>query len=276
MASIKRRIANALSRALDVSIVRKGRVAPLFEVEHLKRFFHEFAVDCVFDVGANAGQYAEGLRELGYAGAIVSFEPIPALAALLREKSRLDDRWFVEDVALDDAVRSVTFNVMESSQFSSLKAPSQDETDRLSDHNVVAQRLELTTALLSSYFARYKTNLAFQRPFLKMDTQGNDLAVARGAGRHLAEFVGLQSELAVKRIYAASDDYRTALDFYQTAGFELSAFVPNNDGHFPVLIEMDCIMFNRNAVRSAAGEPHRLAQSASPTNTAFSPNLTPR
>jgi hypothetical protein len=41
------------------------------------------------------------------------------------------------------------------------------------------------------------------------------------------------------------DDYRVALDFYQAAGFELSAFVPNNFGHFPELVEMDCIMFNR-------------------------------
>ncbi|MDF2810086.1 MAG: hypothetical protein K0S56_1117, partial [Microvirga sp.] len=27
--------------------------------------------------------------------------------------------------------------------------------------------------------------------------------------------------------------------------FRLSAFVPNNSGHFPRLIEMDCIMFNQ-------------------------------
>jgi FkbM family methyltransferase len=248
MATIKRMIANALGRALDVSIVPKGGIAPLFEIEHLKRFFEEFAVDCVFDVVANAGQYAETLREFGYTGSIVSFEPIPALAAQLREKAHPDGRWFVEEVALDETVRAVSFNVMESSQFSSLKAPSQEETAQFANLNVVAHGLDVTTAQLATYFARYQGQLAFRRPFLKMDTQGNDLAVARGAGTHLAEFVGLQSELAIKRIYAGSDDYRAALDFYQSAGFELSAFVPNNYGHFPMLVEMDCIMFNRTAL----------------------------
>jgi FkbM family methyltransferase len=248
MATIKRIIANVLGRALDVSIVPKGAVAPLFEIEHLERFFKEFAVDCVFDVGANAGQYAETLREFGYTGSIVSFEPIPALAVQLRNKARSDSRWFVEEVALDETVRPVTFNVMKSSQFSSLKAPSQEETARFAHQNVVADGLDLTTAQLAAYFTRYRDQLAFRRPFLKMDTQGNDLAVARGAGPHLAEFVGLQSELAIKRIYASSDDYRAALDFYQSAGFELSAFVPNNYGHFPMLVEMDCIMFNRAAL----------------------------
>ncbi len=248
MATIKRMIANALGRALDVTIVPKGAVAPLFEVEHLERFFKEFTVDCVFDVGANAGQYAEALREFGYTGTIVSFEPIPVLAAHLREKARSDGRWFVEEVALDETVRIVSFNVMESSQFSSLKAPSQEETARFAHQNVVAHSFEVTTAQVATYLTRYRDQLGFRRPFLKMDTQGNDLAVARGAGPLLAEFVGLQSELAIKRIYAGSDDYRAALDFYQSAGFELSAFVPNNYGHFPILVEMDCIMFNRAAM----------------------------
>ena len=55
MATIKRRIADALGRALDVTIVPRGKLALLFEKEHLSRFFAKFEVDCVFDVGANEG-----------------------------------------------------------------------------------------------------------------------------------------------------------------------------------------------------------------------------
>ena len=80
-----------------------------------------------------------------------------------------------------------------------------------------------------------------------MDTQGHDLAVAAGAGEELKAFVGLQSELAMVQLYAGSPSYREALDFYASYGFTLSAFVPNNFGHFPRLMEMDCIMFRESA-----------------------------
>jgi hypothetical protein len=78
-----------------------------------------------------------------------------------------------------------------------------------------------------------------------LDSQGNDFDIAVGAGARLNEFVGLQSELAIKRIYANAPSYNETLKFYQDNGFILSALVPNNEGHFPYLIETDCIMFRK-------------------------------
>jgi FkbM family methyltransferase len=204
----------------------------------------EGRVDCVFDVGANEGQYAEMIRGLGYRGPIVSFEPIPSLAARLREKAARGQAWFVEEVALDSEEREVVFNVMADSQFSSLHPPSDKEVDRFRSETVITQALTVTTGRLDVLFAKYKAQLGFSRPFLKMDTQGNDIGVAMGAGDCLGAFVGLQSELGVKRIYESQPTYREAIDFYEAHGFQLSAFVPNNTGHFPELIETDCIMFN--------------------------------
>ena len=45
-------------------------------------------------------------------------------------------------------------------------------------------------------------------------------------------------------------DFRDAITLYERCGFSLSSFVPNNSGHFPLLVEMDCIMIN-NRLRSA-------------------------
>jgi len=92
----------------------------------------------------------------------------------------------------------------------------------------------------------YQDKLGFKRPFLKMDTQGHDVTVARGAGDQLGQFVGLQSELAVKRLYEDSPSFEEALEFYRARGFELSALVPNNFGHFPRLLEIDCIMYRKD------------------------------
>lgn len=42
---------------------------------HLIHIFKKNQINCVFDIGANKGQYARQLRELGYDGLIFSFEP---------------------------------------------------------------------------------------------------------------------------------------------------------------------------------------------------------
>jgi hypothetical protein len=42
---------------------RLREIGLLFEQEHLRRFLSHFNVNCVFDVGANAGQYATMLRQ---------------------------------------------------------------------------------------------------------------------------------------------------------------------------------------------------------------------
>jgi hypothetical protein len=39
-------------------------------------------------------------------------------------------------------------------------------------------------------------------------------------------------------------DFREAIALYESCGFTLSSFVPNNEGHFPILVETDCIMIN--------------------------------
>jgi FkbM family methyltransferase len=242
--SWKRQVVKTVSRVLNVQISRRGQAALLCATEELSRFFKVFEIDCVFDIGANTGGYARRLREDGYRGTIVSFEPIPALAAKLRVAAARDQRWFIEQVAMHERVQDVTFNIMSNHEFSSLNAPKHSETQLLARMNTVVETLTLRTATLDALYDTYKAKLHFQRPFLKMDTQGNDVAVARGAGDRLGQFVGLQSELAVKRLYEGQYDYRAAIDFYEQAGFVLTSLVPNNAGHFPDLIEIDCIMYN--------------------------------
>src|SRR5207248_8335457 len=98
---------------------------------------------------------------------------------------------------------------------------------------------------LAHQLAKYRKELGFKHPFLKMDTQGSDLAVVDGAGDSISCFVGMQTELAIRQIYEGGAEINTAIEEFSNLGFEPSAFVPNNDGHFPMLFEIDCIFFRR-------------------------------
>lgn len=214
-----------------------------WEVAHLQQVFKKYDVDCVFDVGANEGQYARVLRDrVGYQGLIISFEPNPDLYKKLHKQAAAQPSWHVEDIAISARDGSATFNIMKRHTFSSLSAPRHDETDLFTKLNTVTKQIEVTTENLSNTLTRLRAQHGFKRPFLKMDTQGFDVQIVEAAPEAAREFIGLQSELAVKKLYEDSVDFRDAIYTYEKTGFELSAFVPNTAGHFPRLVEVDCIM----------------------------------
>lgn len=259
MATLKRRVARLIERLSGNLVIPRHIVHVLPERLHLRRFLAELEVDCVFDVGANTGQYVRMLREeVGFTGRIISYEPLPELASDLAERAHADPHWHVEALALDREAGPATFHVMRSSDFSSLHAPKGGLPELFSNANAVLRRIEVMRATLAEELPRQRARFGFRRPFLKMDTQGNDLAVAAGAGALLREFVGLQSELSIRPLYDGVADFAEVIAEYRRQGFELSAFVPDNPRHFPLLIETDCIMVRRDLV------PARLLSQAPP------------
>lgn len=87
--------------------------------EHLKLLLNHLKIDHVLDVGANIGQYATGLRNLGYTGKITSFEPVEACFNELLERSSTDPLWHVYHCALGSKNSKVAINVSIASAFSS-------------------------------------------------------------------------------------------------------------------------------------------------------------
>lgn len=214
------------------------------ECDHLAKFFDHFSVDCVFDVGANAGQYARLIRHrVGFTGPIVSFEPVPYLCNVLREQAAADPNWHILELALDRTAREATFNVMAADQFSSLKTPRHDEIGMFKEMNKISEEIKVNTSTLGVQLKLLENKFHFERPFLKLDTQGNDLDIVEGAGDAIRKFIGIQSELSIRQIYNDVSYFDEVLRRYREKGFNISAFVPNNKGHFPDLIEIDCIMY---------------------------------
>ena len=223
------------------------------EKTHLAQLLPLLGVDCVFDVGANEGQYAAMLRRgAQYRGQIVSFEPAPEPAATLKRHAGRDAAWRVEEIAIASRPGRRPFNVMRASAFSSLSAPVHEDITIFRNQNVPVRQILVDTDTLSNVYTRLKRELGFKAPFLKLDTQGLDVDIVESGREIMHEFVGLQSELSMRRIYEHSVDFRQAIGFYQELGFELSALVPNNSGCFPLLVEMDCIMVRSDLLRRFA------------------------
>ncbi|WP_323810255.1 FkbM family methyltransferase [Sphingobium baderi] len=237
-------------RAMRLAL--SGRVHQYPEIQALRRFLSAFKVDCVFDVGANRGQYATMLRkDAGFTGTILSFEPNPDIFAALSRHAGSDKRWHIFNMALSDFDGTARFNIMAADQFSSLEKPAAGQDAVFAGRNKVTRTVEMPCRRLESLMPELQAAHGFTLPFLKMDTQGHDLSVCEGAGSALDVMAGVQTELGVRPIYEGGAGYRAMIDWLAEHGFAPSAFFANNKGHFPLLVEMDGIFVNQALLAAA-------------------------
>lgn len=215
---------------------------------HLRRLFALLKIDCVLDVGANEGQYVEFLRsDVGYRGLVLSFEPIPSAVRTLLAKAARDPRWVIEACALGATEGSAMFNVMADSQFSSFLQPDSSVISGFERINRVVERVQVAVGTVDSVVSRLLHERSSQSIYLKLDTQGYDMEVLRGASEHLQSIKALQTEASVQPLYKGMPDYVSVIQSLNAAGFDVSGLFANNP-HFPRLIEFDCVMVNRHAI----------------------------
>jgi FkbM family methyltransferase len=180
-------------------------------------------VNCVFDVGANVGQYAKALRRCGYRGRIVSFEPVSELAEKLRLAASDDPDWLVFQCAVGDEEGTMSMNVAPGAHhgagtMSSL-LPSSDFGQEWSSKLRMMTKQSVPVRRLDSMYEEAVAGLSEPRVYLKMDTQGYDLRAFRGAGEYVNQFVGLQSEVSCVPIYDGMPHMLEQIAAYEDAGY---------------------------------------------------------
>ena len=75
----------------------------------------------LLDIGANTGQFASEIRQKGYGGKIISFEPLVNARKKLIDNASKDKNWIVhEQVALGDHNGFVDINISKNSVSSSI------------------------------------------------------------------------------------------------------------------------------------------------------------
>lgn len=178
-------------------------------------------VDLVFDIGANAGQFARGLRAVGYKGRIVSFEPgAEAHAALLAAASR-DDLWQVHARgAVGDRDGETVLNVAANSVSSSL-LPMLDAHRTAAAESAYIGTEKVPLYRIDTVAPQY---LALEhRCFLKIDAQGYEWQVLDGAAETLGQVQGVLCELSLVPLYRGQRLWRELVERLEDEGMILWA-----------------------------------------------------
>jgi FkbM family methyltransferase len=202
-------------------------------------------ISLVLDVGANVGRYGRQLREAGYSGRIVSFEPQTEQFAQLAHASARDPGWECRCVALGDADRTAEVRVAQESGVSSLLAlePALSSTPGWA---TIATEPAIETRLDS--FA-HEMLTSDDRTCLKIDVQGYELHVLRGAERTLKRISVVEAELNLVPLYQGQPALRDMLEFFDAAGFRLAALSPGDFVEGPAqTVFVDAIFVRRQEI----------------------------
>lgn len=212
---------------------------------HLRKLFEQFGVDCVLDVGANDGGYARFLRlEVGYTGLLLSFEPVSRLVAACRAAAANDPTWHILDYAIGSENTEAEINVAVYSQLSSLLPAADLLPEKMSPLMTTSHKETVKVRRLDSLLPDLQRTYGYQRPYLKVDTQGFDLAVLEGTGDLVETMVAAQTELSFRPIYKGMPGWRTMVDALEAHRFSVSnMFAISADAGLRA-IEFDCVLVN--------------------------------
>lgn len=92
-------------------------------------------MDCIVDAGANTGQWASMVRELGYRGPLISIEPVIEAFEGLQHRVSRDPRWSVYQFAAGDSKGEAHINVAEATTVSSLLPVNRSTIDNFPLHS---------------------------------------------------------------------------------------------------------------------------------------------
>jgi FkbM family methyltransferase len=211
---------------------------------HLAKVLRENGVDIVFDIGANEGQFAKEIRDFGYTGRVISFEPLTSARKNLNLLAQCDDNWIVHDqcaigsedgeIEIHVAGNSVSSSVLPMLELHSSAAVG---SAYISSENVPICKLD---GIATRYLTE-SSNL-----FIKIDTQGYEWQVLDGARETLKRARGVLCELSLVPLYKDQRLWRDIVDKLDEEDFTLwslqKGFIDPRTGQS---LQMDGIFLRR-------------------------------
>ncbi len=217
--------------------------------EQICRALKVASINVVFDIGANEGQFAREIREYGFTGKIISFEPLSSARKKLLKFAMCDVYWHVHNQsAIGDQDGEIELfisgNSVSSSVLPMLKSHS---SAAFGSAYIDAERVPI--AKIDTIAAQYltpSTNL-----FVKIDTQGFEWQVLDGATETLKQAHGVLCELSLLPLYDGQRLWLDIVDRLDQQGFMVWAVQQGfTDPRTGQSLQMDGIFLRKSIVDS--------------------------
>lgn len=212
---------------------------------------NNFGITTVLDVGANVGQFSESLLDYGYKGRVVSFEPTSQAHKIVSDKAARFQNWTVaEQCAIGDFDGNIDINVADNTVFSSIKSIHSEYSDYNGESKIVdTERVKIfkLDSLKEKYFD------SDSRIFIKIDTQGFEQEVLKGAKELLKTAKGIKIEAPLMTIYNEVNwGIVEMLNFFSSLNFRcISISEVGVNKQSGIVYEVDMILIKEDLLNSS-------------------------
>lgn len=215
------------------------------EQQVVKNVLNLTGATVVLDVGANIGQFGDQLLRSGFKGTIVSFEAVPAVHRRLAQHAReRSERWIVAPcVALGSRRGQIKINVSANSVSSSVLPMRPEHVDAAPQSRYVDQQTVDVERLDEIAIGLIPASASL---LLKIDTQGYEMEVLKGAEGLLHRAVAIQLELSLVPLYDGAPSFLEMISLLESKGYDLFNFVPAfKDKRIGRLLQVDGFFVRR-------------------------------
>ena len=203
-------------------------------------------VNTIFDIGANEGQFGVILRDFGYRGKIISFEPLTQAREELLKISQKDSLWKVApQAAIGDENGEIEIHIAGNSESSSILEMLDSHIEAAPNSKYIGNEkvpLRKLDTLAPDFIEKDSV------VFLKIDTQGYEEQVMNGAHDLMKNIVGLQLEISLVPLYEGHSLIDEMLQNLKEKGFELwGVSTVFSDPNTAQLLQIDATFFRTSA-----------------------------
>jgi len=195
-------------------------------------------IESVVDIGANVGQFGSDLRNSGFKGTIFSMEPGSDAYSILDKRASRDSKWQAFKIAVGSHSGNLYLNVANNRGLSSSILQMSQHLEFFTD--VHYQERELVPVEKLSSLIK-KLNLDPGRTLVKIDTQGYEYEILKGAESFLEDIALIYLEASLVPLYQNEMDLRILLDFLYQHNHRLIDFSQGLRTKSGKLIQIDLL-----------------------------------
>lgn len=173
----------------------------------------------IVDVGASGGIHSRWSKATSHYNAVL-FEPDQREYEALKSTGSGKENLIILNSALSDSVRQIDFNLCRKQQVSSVYLPNFSFLNKFPDPErfEVIKTVKIQADTLDNQLQK---NNVTEVDFIKIDTEGYELSILKGASSSLENAIGLELEVEFVPLRENQPLFKDVDDFVRKAGFEL-------------------------------------------------------